>query len=33
MVATTQFLNGNKFVDSFTDEQGNKLKPESLIEA
>jgi len=32
IVATTQFINGNKMVDSFLDEQGNMLKPETLSE-
>lgn len=32
IVATTQFINGNKMVDSFKDEQGNLLKPESMLE-
>ena len=32
IVATTQFINGNKMVDAFKDEQGNLLNPDSLME-
>eukprot|EP00826_Nyctotherus_ovalis_P053979 TRINITY_DN7048_c0_g5_i4.p1 TRINITY_DN7048_c0_g5~~TRINITY_DN7048_c0_g5_i4.p1 ORF type:complete len:567 (+),score=191.38 TRINITY_DN7048_c0_g5_i4:1105-2805(+) len=32
IVATTQFLNGNKMMDAFKDELGSLLKPESLTE-
>ena len=32
IVGTTQFINGNRLVDSFKDEQGNLLRPESLLE-
>ncbi len=32
IVATTQFINGNKMVDAFKDEQGCLIKPETLTE-
>ena len=32
IVATTQFINGNKMVDAFKDEHGSMLKPETLTE-
>ena len=32
IVATTQFINGNKMIKAFEDEQGNKLRPDSLLD-